>query len=108
MKVDITQIVLGIIRLGFIVFCYYILPTIKQWIISKIGEAKYLKLVNDIETFVEAAEQIAKRDGYDHVWKKAHVVEQLEKLGYTVDSTVDDYIEAAVHALHNELISVGE
>lgn len=104
MKVDITQIVLGIITLLLGLAESFLIP----WIKTKISNEKLAKIVDTIDIFVAAAEQIAARDGYNGAWKKQHVIELLEKNGYTVDETIDEFIEAAVIKLHNELIAVGE
>ena len=104
MKIDITQIILGIITLLVGLAESFLIP----WIRTKISNEKLAKIVDTIDIFVAAAEQIAARDGYDGAWKKQHVIELLEKNGYTVDETIDEFIEAAVIKLHNELIDPGE
>lgn len=104
MKVDITQIILGLITIMVGLADAFLIP----WLKAKVGSEKLAKIIDTIDILVAAAEQIAARDGYDGAWKKAHVIELLEKNGFTVDETIDDYIEAAVIKLHNELISVGE
>lgn len=104
MKIDITQIIFGIVTVLVGLAEAYIIP----WIKTKISNEKLAKIVDTIDIFVAAAEQIAERDGYNGAWKKQHVIELLEKNGYTVDETIDEFIEAAVIRLHNELISVGE
>lgn len=104
MKIDITQIILGLITILVGLAEAFIIP----WLKEKVGNEKLAKIIDTIDIFVAAAEQIAARDGYDGAWKKQHVIELLEKNGYTVDETIDEYIEAAVIKLHNELISVGE
>lgn len=104
MKIDITQIILGIVTILAGLAEAFIIP----WIKTKISNEKLAKIVDTIDIFVAAAEQIAARDGYDGAWKKQHVIELLEKNGYTVDETIDEFIEAAVIKLHNELIAVGE
>ena len=104
MKIDITQIILGIVTILVGLAEAFLIP----WIKTKIGNEKLAKIVDTIDIFVAAAEQIATRDGYDGAWKKKHVIELLEKNGYTVDDTIDEFIEAAVIKLHNELIAVGE
>lgn len=104
MKIDITQIVMGLITLLIGLAEAFLIP----WIKTKISNEKLAKIVDTIDIFVAAAEQIATRDGYDGAWKKQHVIELLEKNGYTVDETIDEFIEAAVIKLHNELITVGE
>lgn len=104
MKVDITQIIMGLITLLIGLAEAFLIP----WIKTKISNEKLAKIVDTIDIFVAAAEQIAARDGYDGKWKKQHVIELLEKNGYTVDQTIDEFIEAAVIRLHNELIVEGE
>lgn len=104
MKIDITQIIFGIITILIGLAEAFLIP----WLKTKVGNEKLAKIVDTIDIFVAAAEQIAARDGYDGAWKKAHVIELLEKNGYTVDETIDEFIEAAVIKLHNELIMAGE
>lgn len=104
MKVDITQIVMGVVTLLLGLVEAFLIP----WIRTKMSNEKLAKIVDTIDIFVAAAEQIAARDGYDGKWKKQHVIELLEKNGYTVDETIDEFIEAAVIKLHNELILAGE
>lgn len=101
MTVDITKIVLGILTILLGIAEAYLVP----WIKTKIENEKLAKIIDTIDTFVAAAEQVAKRDGYDGTWKKQHVRELLEKNGYTIDDTVDEFIEAAVIKLHNELVA---
>lgn len=104
MKIDITQIIFGIITILVGLAEAFLIP----WLKTKVGNEKLAKIVDTIDIFVAAAEQIAARDGYDGAWKKQHVIELLEKNGYTVDETIDEFIEAAVIKLHNELIMAGE
>ena len=102
MKVNITQIIFGIVTVLIGIAEVYLIP----WLKSKVGNEKLAKIVDTIDIFVAAAEQIAERDGFDGAWKKKHVIELLEKNGYTVDETIDEFIEAAVIKLHNELITI--
>lgn len=104
MKIDITQIILGIVTILLGIAEAYLIP----WLKSKVGAQELAKIVDTIDIFVAAAEQIAERDGYDGKWKKQHVIELLEKNGYTVDETLDEFIEAAVIRLHNDLVIVEE
>lgn len=104
MTVDITVIVKAVVELIFAIAGIFLVP----WLKAKIGNEKLAKIIDTIDILVAAAEQIANREGYDGAWKKQHVIELLQKNGYTVDDTIDDYIEAAVIRLHNELISEGE
>ena len=99
---DITQIVRGVVEILVGLAAVFFIP----WLKAKVGEAKLAKIVDTIDIFVAAAEQIAKRDGYDSEWKKAHVKAMLEANGFVVDENLDDYIEAAVLALHNQLITI--
>ena len=104
MNIDITVIIKAIVELILAVAGIFLVP----WLKAKIGNEKLAKIIDTIDILVAAAEQIANREGYDGALKKQHVIELLEKNGYTVDDTIDDYIEAAVIRLHNELISEGE
>lgn len=102
MTVDITSIVKAVLELIFAIAGIFLIP----WLKEKIGAEKLAKIVDTIDILVAAAEQIANREGYDGAWKKQHVIEKLQEKGYTVDPTIDDYIEAAVIKLHNELVTL--
>ena len=102
MTIDITEIVKAVVELVVGIAGIFLIPWLKQ----KIGNEKLAKIVDTIDIFVAAAEQIANREGYDGAWKKQHVKELLEKNGVTVDDTVDEFIEAAVIKLHNELVTL--
>lgn len=101
MTINITQIVLGILTILVGLAEAYLIPLIK----AKVSSENLAKVVDTIDIFVAAAEQIAERDGLGGKWKKQHVIELLEKNGYTVDDTIDEFIEAAVIKLHNELVT---
>lgn len=101
MYINITQIIFGLLTLIFGIAEVFLIP----WLKAKISNEKLAKIIDTIDILVAAAEQIAEREGYDSAWKKQHVIEMLEKNGYTVDDTLDDFIEAAVIRLHDELIS---
>lgn len=101
MTIDISEILLGVLKIIVGIVGVFLIP----WLKEKFGAEKLAKLVDTIDIFVAAAEQIAERDGYNGAWKKEHVKELLAKNGYKVDETVDEFIEAAVIRLHNELIS---
>lgn len=100
MTFDITNIVKLIIEILVAVASLYVIP----WLKLKFGEAKIAKIVEDVEIAVAAAEQIAKRDGKDWHWKKERVIQRLEEKGYTIDEDLDDYVEAKVLELHNQLV----
>ena len=102
MTIDITEIVKAVVELVVGIAGIFLIPWLKQ----KIGNEKLAKIVDTIDIFVAAAEQIANREGYDGAWKKQHVKELLEKNGVKVDDTIDEFIEAAVIKLHNELVTM--
>ena len=99
--VDITWLVELVVWVVFLIIARYLIP----WLKAKLGSEKLAKIIDTIDIFVAAAEQVANREGYNSAWKKQHVIELLEKNGYTVDETIDEFIEAAVIRLHNELIA---
>ena len=100
MQINITQVILGLLTLLFGLAEAFLIP----WLKTKVSNDKLAKIIDTIDILVAAAEQIAARDGYTNEWKKQHVIEMLEKNGYTVDDVLDDFIEAAVIRLHNELL----
>lgn len=99
MTLDITNIIKFTIEILLGLVSIYVIPWLKQ----KVQRDRLLKILDTIDLFVAASEQIAKRDGFDGTWKKNHVIEMLEQNGIHVDSTINDYIEAAVCQLSSEL-----
>ena len=99
MKIDITNIIRFTIEIILGLVSIYVIPWLKQ----KVQRDRLLKILDTIDLFVAASEQIAKRDGLDGTWKKNHVMEMLEANGIHVDATINDYIEAAVCQLSSEL-----
>lgn len=99
MTFDITAIIKLVVEILASIASLYLIP----WLKAKVGEAKLAKILDTIDILVAAAEQIAARDGYDGAWKKEHVKIMLQGAGFYVDETIDDYIEAAVLALHNQI-----
>lgn len=101
MNIDITNIIKFTVEiiLGFV--SIYFIP----WLRQKVQHDRLVKILDTVDLFVAAAEQIAKRDGHDGKWKKQHVIEQLRANGITIDSNISEYIEAAVHSLTQELVS---
>lgn len=101
MNFDITVIVKLVVEILLSIASLYLIP----WLREKVGAAKLAKIVDTIDILVAAAEQIAARDGYDGEWKKEHVKSMLQGCGFTIDEAIDDYIEAAVLALHSQLLT---
>lgn len=101
MTLDITNIIKFTVEIVLGLISIYVIP----WLRQKVQRERLMKLLDTIDLFVAAAEQIGKRDGRDGNWKKQHVIEQLNANGITVDDTISEYIEAAVHALASELVS---
>lgn len=89
------------------IFTYIIIPYIKA---KKTSEeinadiAKGKKMLEDIKILVAAADQIGKNLGYDGEKKLMYVKGRLEAMGYIIDDSICDMIEAAVLNLHNQLI----
>lgn len=69
------------------------------------GTIAYVEaLMKNIKILVAAADQIGKNYGYDGEKKLMYVKGRLEAMGYTIDDSICDMIEAAVLNLHNQLI----
>ena len=93
--IDITTVVEAIISLIGIVISAVLVP----WLKTKLDGNKLDNLLTIINQLVAAAEQIYVGSGRG-AEKKAYVVEQLGKLGFTVDTdAIDAYIESAVYEL---------
>lgn len=97
---NITSILEAVISLACALITAFLIPYIK----SKHNAEEINKVLTVVETIVAAAEQIGENLGLSGDEKKEYVVQRLEELGYTIDGTLNDYIEAAVISLHNELV----
>lgn len=102
MQVDMTTIIMGIVTILVGIAEVYLIP----WLKAKIGNERLATLVDTIDILVQAAEQIAERDGYNGEWKKARVRSMLIAKGVIVDESIDDYIEAAVYNLKSQIIEI--
>lgn len=97
---NITPIIEAVISLAIALITAYLIPYIK----SKHDSEKINKILSTVDILVSAAEQIGVNVGLTGEAKKEYVVKRLAEIGYTIDNNLDDYIEAAVMALHNELV----
>lgn len=97
---DYTPLFQAIISLIAVIISSFVIP----WIKSKVDENRLQKFLEIVDIGVGAAEQIADNFGFDGAWKKAYVVDYLEKLNLHVDyDTLDNAIENAVLLLNAEL-----
>lgn len=96
---NITPIIEAIIAIAVSLITGYLIPFLK----AKYSAESLRKALDVIDIIVAAAEQIGKNLGYDGAAKKAYVVSRLEDMGYKIDDTTLDYIEASVLELHNAL-----
>lgn len=101
MNIDITNIIKFTIEIILGLVSIYFIP----WLRQKVQRDRLVKILDTVDLFVAAAEQIAKRDGHDGNWKKNHVIEMLQANGITVDANISEYIEAAVHSLTSEMVA---
>ena len=97
---NITNIAEILISLIATLISMFLIPYIK----SKHGNEEIVKVLSIVDIVVAAADQLGKTLGYDGEAKKEYVVGRLNEMGYTLDPTLNDYIEAAVLKLHNELV----
>lgn len=97
--IDITPIINAFIALLASVITIIIVPQIRRLLIERVGNAQTQMLMQWIDIFVGAAEQMYAIPAD----KKNYVVEKLTELGYTVSPEIDGAIEAAVLQLHNSL-----
>lgn len=102
MNINITALVEVLISLVTTIISMFLIPYIK----SKHKNEEIKKVLDIVDTVVGAAEQIGKTLGYNGEDKKEYVVSRLSEMGYTLDPILNDYIEAAVLKLHNELLRV--
>lgn len=101
---DITQIVVIVIELLVLIAMTFVIPWIKQ----KVGAEKLKQILEYVDIFVSAAEQLYEKN--EGELKKQFVLAsingKLEELNLKVDAeTINSAIEAAVLKLHAELYS---
>ena len=97
--IDITPVIQAVISLACAIITVFLIPYIK----SKYNAEQINKVIVVVDTVVKAAEKIGENLGLTGEQKKEYVVKRLEELGYTIDNTLNDYIEAAVLDLHDKL-----
>ena len=93
--IDLTQIICALIALISAIISAFLIPLIR----AKVSKHDLEEMEKWVDIAVRAAEQTLELAGD----KKKFVVARLESLGYTIDDTVLDAIEAAVLNLHKEL-----
>jgi len=94
------QIVDIVVKLLAIILIAYVLPELKNWLATKIGEEKAAKLAEYIEKFVKAAEQMYKETDATGEMRKQYVMEQLRKLGYVITDEINARIESEVFEIN--------
>ena len=101
MQLDLTQILLWILEALAGIFMTYIFPKVVELINEKIDTHKLEKVLQDIDKFADAAEQLAKKAQLDGDWKNQYVLNLLSVNGYTVDETLKAYVEAKVKHIND-------
>ena len=101
MQLDLTQILLWILEALAGIFMTYIFPKVVELINEKIDTHKLEKVLQDIDKFADAAEQLAKKAQLDGDWKNQYVLNLLGVNGYTVDETLKAYVEAKVKHIND-------
>lgn len=95
---DITPVIKAVLTLCIFVITAFLLP----WLRQMIGDKRTQELMNWVQIFVRAAEQIYRESGLGEK-KKEYVLQRLQEQGYTVElEAVDGMIEAAVLELNRE------
>lgn len=90
------QIIDIIVKLVATIMVAYVLPEFKRWLHMRLGEQKMAKLIEYIEKFVRAAEQMYKDTDVTGEKRKEYVVEQLKSLGYIITDEINAKIESEV------------
>lgn len=93
------EIVTILIKLVVGILAIYIVPKLKEFLISKIGEEKANTLEKHIRDFVLAADQLYKSTDPTGEIRNKYVKEQLEQLGYVITDLINAQIEAEVFNL---------
>jgi hypothetical protein len=95
---DYTELIKAVVALIAIVLTTFLVP----WIKKNVSAATLASILKYVEIFVAAAEQIY--DASQGAEKKAYVLQKLAEKNFHVNiDEIDDYIEAAVLKLHNQL-----
>lgn len=86
----------------------FVIPWLKNKIAelkANVAEAGYAQLIDMIDRFVAAAEQIGINDDRDGEWKKRYVKEMIQCFcGIDeIDDELNSYIESSVITLHKAL-----
>ena len=77
-----------------------VLTEAKKWLESRIGTENAKKLYEQIDKFVEAADQLYKEDDPTGEIRNNYVKTQLANLGIAITAEINGYIEGSVFKHH--------
>lgn len=76
-----------------------IIPKLKAWLETKVGEKQASNIYELIEVFVESAEQQYKSEDKEGTIRKQYVMDRLREVGIEITNEINAYIESAVFNL---------
>lgn len=97
---NITPLLQAVISLVSVIITMFLIPYIK----SRQNNEELKKVLDVVQIVVKSAEQLGMTMGYDGEKKKEYVIDRLSDMGFIVDDSLNDYIEACVLELHHELV----
>ena len=99
----VDEIVAILIKIIAGVIVIYVIPKIRELIVSKIGTEKAKILDKHIFDFVQAADQLYKTSDPTGEIRNKYVKDQLMSLGYVITDIINAQIESKVFELgHNK------
>ena len=80
----------------------YLTPKVKEWLEARTGKDHYDQLMQMVQAFARAAEQLYHNTDPSGEARNRFVREQLEQLGVEITETVVNMIEGAVWEINTE------
>ena len=80
----------------------YLTPKVNAWLVERIGLEKTKRLFEQINKFVEAADQLYKADDPTGDIRNNYVKGQLAKLNIVITDEINSYIEGLVFEINKK------
>lgn len=87
---------------AFFALLAYLTPKVKEWLEARTGKDHYDQLMQMVQAFARAAEQLYHNTDPSGEARNRFVREQLEQLGVEITETVVNMIEGAVWEINTE------
>ena len=96
------EVIGKLLAAAFFALLAYLMPKVKKWLEARTGKDHYDQLMQMVQAFARAAEQLYHNTDPSGEARNRFVREQLEQLGVEITETVVNMIEGAVWEINTE------